>query len=84
MNIADKLTILVSMYMFLTMPDPINPTKRIFNIHVIYKSNMAEHMAANMAPEYIRFIHKISNNGNRVTFLVPTYIFLTTFNQVKQ
>ena len=62
MNIADKVIILVSMYMFLTMPDAINPSKIILNIQVTSKSNMAANMAANMAPEHIRFIHKNVNN----------------------
>jgi hypothetical protein len=62
MNIADKVIILVSMYMFLTMPDAMNPSKIILNIQVTSKSNMAANMAANLAPEHIRFIHKNVNN----------------------
>jgi hypothetical protein len=62
MNIADKVTMLVSMYMFLTMPEQMKPSKIIFNIQVTSKSNMAAIMAANMTPEHIRFIHKNSNN----------------------
>ena len=62
MNIADKVTILLSMYMFLTMPDTMKPSKRNFNIQVTSKSNMAANMAANMAPEHMRFIHKNVNN----------------------
>jgi hypothetical protein len=54
MNIADKVTMLVS--------DTMKPSKINFNIHVTSKSNMAANMAANMAPEHIRFIHKNSNN----------------------
>ena len=62
MNIADKVTMLVSMYMFLTMPEQMKPSKIIFNIQVTSKSNMAAIMAANMVPEHIRFIPKNSNN----------------------
>jgi hypothetical protein len=62
MNITDKVIMLVSMYMFLTMPDPMNPSKIILNIQVTSKSNMAANMATNMAPEHIRFIHKNVNN----------------------
>ncbi len=62
MNIADKVIILVSMYMFLTMPDAMNPSKIILNIQVTSKSNMAANMVINMAPEHIRFLHKNVNN----------------------
>ncbi len=62
MIIEDKVTILVSMYMFLAMPDTMKQSKRISNIQVTYKSNMATNMAANMAPAHIRFIQKNSNN----------------------
>ncbi len=62
MNIADKVTILLSMYMLLTMPDPMKPSKIVFNIQVTSKSNMAAIMAANMTPEHIRYIYKNSNN----------------------
>jgi hypothetical protein len=62
MNIADKVTMLVSMYMFLTMPEPMMPSKINFNIQVTSKSNMAAIMAANMTPEHIRYIYKNSNN----------------------
>ena len=62
MIIEDKVTMLVSMYMFLAMPDTMKQSKRISNIQVTYKSNMAANMAANMAPAHIRFIQKNSNN----------------------
>ena len=62
MNIADKVTILLSMYMFLTMPDTMKPSKIVFNIQVTSKSNMAAIMAANMTPEHIIYIYKNSNN----------------------
>jgi len=42
--------ILVSRYMFLTMPDPITPLKFVSNIHVTSKSNMAANMAAIWLP----------------------------------
>ena len=57
MNIEDKLTFLVSTYMFLIMHDQTKASKRILNIQVTYKSNMA----ANTPPAYIRFIHIISS-----------------------
>ena len=62
MIIADKVTILVSMYMFMTIPDTMKPLKSNFNIQVTSKSNMAANMATNRAPEHIRFIHENSNN----------------------
>ncbi len=62
MNIADKVTILLYMYMFLTMPDTMKPPQIVFNIQVTSKSNMATIMAASMVPEHISFIPKNSNN----------------------
>jgi hypothetical protein len=63
MNIADRVTILVSRYMFLTMPDTMKPSYIISYIQVTCKSNMAANMAADMAPEHNRHIRKNSHNG---------------------
>ncbi len=62
MNIADKVIMLVSMYMFLTMPDPMNPSKIILNIQVTSKSNMAANMATILAAEHNIWIHENINN----------------------
>jgi hypothetical protein len=63
MNIADRVTLLVSRHMFLTMPDTMKPSYRISYIQVTCKSNMTSNMAANMAPEHNRHIRKNSRNG---------------------
>jgi hypothetical protein len=62
MNIADRVTLLVSRYMFLTMPNTIKPSNSISYIQVTCKSNMAANMAADMAPEHNRHIRKNSRN----------------------
>ena len=50
-NNAARVTILVSMDMFLTMPDTMKPYKLRFNMQETCKSNMATKMAAKMAAE---------------------------------
>ena len=49
MYIVDKLTIWVSTYMLLTMPNLMKLSKNVFKIQVTSKSNMAANMATNMA-----------------------------------
>ena len=54
MYIVDKLTIWVSTYMFLTMPNLMKLSKNVFKIQVTSKSNMAANIAPNISDLYTK------------------------------
>jgi len=71
----------VSRYMFLTMPNPITPSKCVSDFQMTFKSNMATNMAANMTTVHNRFTCENRSNvhfyDDKVIFLLSTYMFST-------